>query len=156
MRLTAPKSVEADQLGTEIDFAANKAMGPERIDVEGATQQGHGASLRAATNEDHQPFGIRLKVRLPRGEERTLPPPLLHGGQAGGEHQGRLTDHRHRGESYDRLARPARKHDDAAAAALRPCEVERLGGLPLVVTHHERRPETVRARRDTAKGSPAT
>src|SRR6266849_2204319 len=71
MRLTAAKGVEADELGTEIDLAANKAMGPKRIDVEGATQQAHDASLGAAANEDHQTVGIRLKIRLPRGEERT-------------------------------------------------------------------------------------
>ena len=68
-----------------------------------------------------------------------LAPPLLDRGQAGGEHERRLPDQLHGREADDRLARPARKHDDSAAAALGAGEEERLGRLPLVLAHHERR-----------------
>ena len=71
IRLTSAKRMDADGLGAKIHLAANQAVGPEGIRLEGTTEQAHGAGFRGAPDKDHHAFGPSLQVRLPRGRERT-------------------------------------------------------------------------------------
>ena len=64
--------------------------------------------------------------------------PLLDGGDAGGEDQRRFLHERHGGDADDGLARAARQHDDAAAAAHVAAGVEDVGRVALVVADVER------------------
>jgi len=70
IRFPSAQRVEANGLGVEIQLAADQAMGPAGIHLEGTTEETDSAGLRGATEEDHQPVGSGLQIRLPRGRER--------------------------------------------------------------------------------------
>jgi len=69
--LPSAKRMEADGLGAEIDLAADQAVGPEGIRLEGMPEQAHRAGRRGTPNENHDSGGLSLQIRLPRGRERT-------------------------------------------------------------------------------------
>ncbi len=71
IRFSSAKRIEADGLGAEVHLASDQAVGPEGIRLERATEQAHGAGCRGASEENHDPFGPSLQVRLPRGREGT-------------------------------------------------------------------------------------
>jgi hypothetical protein len=67
--LPSAKRMEADGLGAEIDLAADQAVGPEGIRLEGMPEQAHRAGRRGTPNENHDSGGLSLQIRLPRGRE---------------------------------------------------------------------------------------
>ena len=73
-----------------------------------------------------------------RGLVEDFRDPLPRGGDAGGEHQRRGPHLAHARQADDRLARPARQHDHAAAAADAAGGVKHAGRRPLIVAERER------------------
>ena len=59
--------MEADDLGVEIDLAADQAMLLERIDIEGATKHVDTATFGGATQEDDQAPGVDLEIGTASG-----------------------------------------------------------------------------------------
>ena len=57
IRFPSAQRVEANGRGVEIQLAADQAMGPAGIHLEGTTEETDSAGLRGATEEDHQPVG---------------------------------------------------------------------------------------------------
>src|SRR5437867_12115895 len=70
IRFPSAQRVEANGLGVEIQLAADQAMGPAGIHPEVTTEETDSAGLRGATEEDYEPVGSSLQIRLPRGGKR--------------------------------------------------------------------------------------
>ena len=79
-----------------------------------------------------------------RGLVEDLADPLADGDRRGGQDQGRGLQTGERAQADDRLARAARQHDDAAAAARRTARIEDIDRFALVFAQPER--QAVRGR----------
>src|SRR5439155_18397543 len=79
------------------------------------------------------------------GLVKDLAVPLLDGGDAGGQHQGRTLHLRHCRDTDNRLAGATGQHDHAGTAAHVSPGVEDVGRIALVVADVERQTRTSKA-----------
>jgi hypothetical protein len=67
--LSSSEGVEADDVGVEVELAADEAVRPEWVDGEGVAEQADLATIVGSSEENNFPCGMSLKVLPPRLRE---------------------------------------------------------------------------------------
>lgn len=67
--VTSSESVEADEVGVQVDLTADESVCPERIEREAVSEQVKRAGLIGAAQEDDLAAGMERQIRLPRLRE---------------------------------------------------------------------------------------
>jgi hypothetical protein len=69
--LAATERIGADRLRAEMKLAPDEAVGPEWVHRDRPAEPADRTGVRTAADEDHDPFGVCLEMRLPGGRERS-------------------------------------------------------------------------------------
>ena len=67
--VTSSESVEADEVGVQVDLTSDESVRPERIEREGVSEHVNRAGLIGAAQEDDLAAGMERQIRLPRLRE---------------------------------------------------------------------------------------